>query len=104
MQNDIVHSKAVLHTILAPVTCSISLLCSLPFLKIFSKIWQPSMATAISINRAGKVRAQTPVVEKADKRRAKTGRAAIRRKFMRREELGYFEKRGDVKLNSNNKP
>lgn len=62
------------------------------------------MAATISINRAGKVRAQTPVVEKADKPRAKTGRAAIRRKFMRREEMGYFTMRGNVKLNSNNKP
>lgn len=61
------------------------------------------MAAAISINRAGKVRAQTPVVEKADKRRAKTGRAAVRAKFHRREEMGYFTKRGNIKLNSNNK-
>lgn len=61
------------------------------------------MAAAISINRAGKVRAQTPVVEKMDKPRAKTGRAAIRRKFMKREELGWFSMRGNVKLNVNNK-
>ncbi|KAI4291653.1 small subunit ribosomal protein S30e [Pancytospora philotis] len=61
------------------------------------------MAATISINRAGKVRAQTPVVEKADKPRAKTGRAAIRRKYNRRLEMGYFELRGKVKMNSNNK-
>lgn len=61
------------------------------------------MATVISINRAGKVRAQTPVVEKTDKPRAKTGRAAVRQKFNRRTEMGYFDQRGNVKLNSNNK-
>lgn len=59
------------------------------------------MAAVISINRAGKVRAQTPTVEKADKPRAKTGRAAIRKKFERRMEMGYFEKKGNIKLNSN---
>lgn len=59
------------------------------------------MAATISINRAGKVRAQTPVVEKTDKPRAKTGRAAIRRKFNRRTEMGYFEQRGNVKMNPN---
>lgn len=61
------------------------------------------MAATISINRAGKVRAQTPVVEKTDKHRAKTGRAAMRAKFLKREELGYFAKRGNIKLNTNNK-
>lgn len=61
------------------------------------------MATVISISRAGKVRAQTPVVEKKDKRRAKTGRAAIREVFKRRNETGYFEPGAKVKMNSNNK-
>ncbi|KAI5169379.1 small subunit ribosomal protein S30e [Pancytospora epiphaga] len=59
------------------------------------------MAATISINRAGKVRAQTPVVEKTDKPRAKTGRAAIRKKFNKRTEIGYFEQRGNVRMNSN---
>lgn len=61
------------------------------------------MATVISINRAGKVRAQTPVVEKTEKPRPKTGRAAVRQKFNRRTEMGYFDQRGNIKLNSNNK-
>jgi len=59
------------------------------------------MASAISINRAGKVRAQTPVTPKKDKHRAKTGRAALRAKYMKRLEMGYFESRGRVKFNAN---
>lgn len=59
------------------------------------------MATVISINRAGKVRAQTPVVEKKDKKRALTGRAAVRAKYLARQEIGYFEKKGNVSMNSN---
>ncbi len=61
------------------------------------------MATAISINRAGKVRAQTPVVEKMDKKRSLTGRAALRAKFKARAELGYFEKNGNISMNNNNR-
>ncbi|KAI5152504.1 small subunit ribosomal protein S30e [Enteropsectra breve] len=59
------------------------------------------MASAISINRAGKVRAQTPACPKIEKPRAKTGRASLRNKYNRRCEMGYFEARGKVALNSN---
>ncbi|ORD97951.1 hypothetical protein A0H76_1958 [Hepatospora eriocheir] len=55
----------------------------------------------ISINKAGKVRAQTPVVKKAIKHRKKTGRAAKRVKFEKRIEMGYFTNNGLVKFNNN---
>ncbi|KAL6120318.1 hypothetical protein NUSPORA_02966 [Nucleospora cyclopteri] len=55
----------------------------------------------ISINRAGKVRAQTPQVAKTDKPRRKCGIAAVRRKYMKRLEMGFFEAKGKVKLNDN---
>ncbi|OQS55798.1 hypothetical protein EHP00_1621 [Ecytonucleospora hepatopenaei] len=56
---------------------------------------------AISINRAGKVKGQTPQVAKTEKPRKKTGAAAIRRKFNKRTELGWFEGKGRVRLNNN---
>lgn len=59
------------------------------------------MATAISVNRAGKVRAQTPVMQKTEKPKKKTGRAALRVKYLSRKEKGYFDAKGQVKLNSN---
>lgn len=58
------------------------------------------MATTVSINRAGKVRAQTPVVPKADKPKKKTGRAALRLKYQTRVEKGYFEAKGKIKFNA----
>lgn len=59
------------------------------------------MPTAISINRAGKVRSHTPVCPKKPKAKAKNGRAAIRSKYMKRLEMGYFEMKGKVKMNAN---
>lgn len=59
------------------------------------------MAATISINRAGKVRSHTPVCPKKVKPKAKTGRAAIREKYMRRLEMGYFDMKGKVKMNAN---
>lgn len=59
------------------------------------------MATAININRAGKVRNHTPVCPKKIKPKAKTGRAAKREKFMKRLEMGYFDMRGKIKMNVN---
>lgn len=59
------------------------------------------MATAISINRAGKVRSHTPVCPKKIKPKAKTGRAAIRAKYMKRLEMGYFDMNGKIKMNVN---
>jgi len=59
------------------------------------------MATAISINRAGKVRSHTPVCPKKVKPKAKTGRAAKREKYLKRLEMGYFEAQGKVKMNVN---
>lgn len=59
------------------------------------------MATAININRAGKVRNHTPVCPKKIKPKAKTGRAAMREKYMKRLEMGYFEMRGKIKMNVN---
>nr|7QCA_SEE Chain SEE, eS30 SEE [Spraguea lophii 42_110]7QJH_REE Chain REE, eS30 [Spraguea lophii 42_110]7QJH_SEE Chain SEE, eS30 [Spraguea lophii 42_110]8BR3_SEE Chain SEE, eS30 [Spraguea lophii 42_110]8P5D_SEE Chain SEE, eS30 [Spraguea lophii 42_110]8P60_REE Chain REE, 40S ribosomal protein S30 [Spraguea lophii 42_110]8P60_SEE Chain SEE, 40S ribosomal protein S30 [Spraguea lophii 42_110] len=59
------------------------------------------MAKAISLNKAGKVRGQTPKVEKSEKEKALTGRAAWRAKFKRRQELFTgvgkfkFNKQGD---------
>lgn len=61
------------------------------------------MAQTISINRAGKVRAQTPVIPKTEKPKSKTGRAALRVKYAIRKEKGYFEARGQIKLNANTK-
>lgn len=59
------------------------------------------MATAVSINRAGKVRNHTPFCPKKEKPKAKTGRAALRAKYMRRLEMGYFEMQGKIKMNVN---
>ena len=56
---------------------------------------------AISINRAGKVRGQTPHCAKTEKPRAKTGVAAKRKKFNKRTEMGWFEAEGRIKLNNN---
>jgi small subunit ribosomal protein S30e len=55
----------------------------------------------ITINRAGKVRKQTPQCPKKDSARRKTGRAAIRKKFTKRMEIGYFEANGKIKMNVN---
>ncbi|EJW04409.1 hypothetical protein EDEG_01357 [Edhazardia aedis USNM 41457] len=49
------------------------------------------MAKAVTLNRAGKVRKQTPKVEKADKRPPKTGRGRKREKYEKRLALGLFE-------------
>ncbi|ELA41926.1 uncharacterized protein VICG_01110 [Vittaforma corneae ATCC 50505] len=59
------------------------------------------MPTAISINRAGKVRSHTPVCPKKIKPKAKNGRASIRAKYMKRLEMGYFDMKGKVKMNIN---
>lgn len=59
------------------------------------------MATAISINRAGKVRSHTPVCPKMVKPKAKTGRAAIRAKYVKRLEMGYFDTPNKIKMNAN---
>lgn len=59
------------------------------------------MATAISINRAGKVRSHTPVCPKKIKEKALTGRAAIKAKYNKRLEMGYFEMKGKIKMNVN---
>lgn len=56
---------------------------------------------AVSINRAGKVRGQTPQIAKKEKPRAKTGCAAVLLKFYRRESLGWFESKSRVRLNNN---
>ncbi|EED42420.1 SSU ribosomal protein S30E [Enterocytozoon bieneusi H348] len=55
----------------------------------------------VSINRAGKVRGQTPHVAKKEKPRRKTGAAAKRIKFNKRLELGWFNEKGRVRLNNN---
>lgn len=56
---------------------------------------------AISINRAGKVKGQTPQVAKTEKPRKRKGHAAVKRKFNKRTELGWFEGKGRVRLNNN---
>ncbi|ORD93793.1 hypothetical protein ECANGB1_1560 [Enterospora canceri] len=56
---------------------------------------------AVSINRAGKVRGQTPQIAKSEHPRKKTGRAAIRGKYERRMELNWFEGKGRIRLNNN---
>ncbi len=58
-------------------------------------------AAAISISKAGKVRGQTPEVPKMEKPRAKTGRAALKQKYLKRLDLKWFELDGKVKLNMN---
>jgi len=58
------------------------------------------MATAISINRAGKVRSHTPVCPKKIKEKGLTGRAAIRAKYNKRQEIGYFDM-AKIKMNPN---
>lgn len=59
------------------------------------------MATAISINRAGKVRAQTPVVPRQEKPRQLFGAALKRAKYLKRLEMGWFDSNGKMKLNAN---
>lgn len=51
------------------------------------------MAKAITLTRAGKVKRQTPKVEKAEKRRTKCGRARKRQKYEKRLEAKLFEMR-----------
>lgn len=51
------------------------------------------MANVVSLNRAGKVRKQTPKVEKADNKRKKTGRARKRELYEKRDEAKLFETR-----------
>lgn len=51
------------------------------------------MAKVVSLNRAGKVRKQTPKVEKADNKKMKCGRARKREKYEKRNEGGLFETR-----------
>lgn len=51
------------------------------------------MAKTITLTRAGKVKRQTPKVEKADKKKTKCGRARKREKFEKRLEAKLFETR-----------
>lgn len=60
---------------------------------LFFFFFNPSMAKAISLNRAGKVRKQTPKVEKAEKKKTKCGRARKREKYEKRLEAQLFETR-----------
>ncbi|AFM99253.1 ribosomal protein S30 [Encephalitozoon hellem] len=56
------------------------------------------MAT-ITINKAGKVRNQTPKDPVVEKERKKCGRCRQRLKFEKRNDMGYFEVAGKMKLN-----
>lgn len=57
------------------------------------------MASMIPINKAGKVRHQTPKDPKVEKERGKFGRCGRRLKYERRNEMGYFEAAGKMKMN-----
>ena len=56
------------------------------------------MATKANLSRAGKVSNSTPKVEKTEKPRKLTGRAATRERYEKREANGYFT--GRMKMNS----
>ncbi|KHN69751.1 ribosomal protein S30 [Ordospora colligata] len=58
------------------------------------------MAGAITINKAGKVRNQTPKDPVKDKERKVCGRSRQRLRFEKRSEIGYFDANGKMKLNA----
>ncbi|TBT96642.1 ribosomal protein S30 [Hamiltosporidium tvaerminnensis] len=59
------------------------------------------MAKVVSLNRAGKVKGQTPKVEKQEKEKGKTGRAKKRMLYEHRSKGGLFET-GKMKMNPQN--